>query len=78
MFYTNLKKVRVDQAGPSQEPNHEANNGSKVQEFIDSVTEICGENCGGDDDLMEDAIHLEAKQVKGNNKVRGSQLNTDQ
>ena len=68
MFYTNLKKVRVDQAGPSQEPDHEADNGSKVYEFIDSDNEICG----WDDDLMEDAIHLEAKQVKGNKKAKGS------
>jgi hypothetical protein len=42
MFYTNLKKVRVDQARPSQEPDHEADNGSEVHEFIDSDNEICG------------------------------------
>ena len=68
MFYTNLKKVRVNQAGPSQEPDHEADNGSEAHEFIDSDNEIYG----FDDDLMEDAIHLEAKQVKGNKKAKGS------
>jgi len=40
----------------------------KFHEFIDSDNEIFG----WDDDLMEDAIHLEAKQVKGNKKAKGS------
>jgi hypothetical protein len=54
---------------PSQQPDDEDGSGSEV-ELMDSDNEICG----GDDDLMEDAIHFEVKQVKSNKKAKGSQL----
>ena len=65
VFYTDVNKGRVDQAGPSQELD-----GDEEEEFVDSDYDI-GD---GDDDLLEDAVDLEVPEVKGNKKAKGSQL----
>ena len=67
VFYTDVNKGRVEQAGPSQEPD-----GDEEEEFVDSDYDIGG----GDDDLLEDAVNLEVPEVKGNKKAKGSQLKT--
>ena len=67
VFYTDVNKGRVDQAGPSQELD-----GDEEEEFVDSDYDI-GD---GDDDLLEDAVDLEVPEVKGNKKAKGSQLKT--
>ena len=67
VFYTDVNKGRVEQAGPSQEPD-----GDEEEEFVDSDYDIGG----GDDDLLEDAVNLEVPEVKGNKKAKGNQLKT--
>ncbi|CAN6373171.1 unnamed protein product [Urochloa humidicola] len=69
VFYTDLKKGRVDQAGSSKEIDDDSE--YEQQDIIDSDYEISD----GDEDLLEDAIDLTVPQVKGKKKkAKGSQL----
>jgi hypothetical protein len=69
VFYTDLKKGRVDQVGSSK-PSDDVDE-YEQQEFIDNDYEISD----GDEDLFEDAVEMTVPQVKGKKKkAKGSQL----
>ena len=73
VFYTDPKKGRVDQAGPSQQPDGDEQqepDGDEQQELFDSDYDLSD----GDDDLLEDAVNLDVPKVRGNKKAKGSQL----
>ena len=81
VFYTDPKKGRVDQAGPSQQPDGDEQqepdgdeqqepDGDEQQELLDSDYDLSD----GDDDLLEDAVNLDVPKVRGNKKAKGSQL----
>ena len=81
VFYTGVNKGRVDQAGPSQQPDgdeqqepdgdeHQEPDGDEQQELFDSDYDLSD----GDDDLLEDAVNLDVPKVRGNKKAKGSQL----
>ncbi|XP_002467844.2 uncharacterized protein LOC8080815 [Sorghum bicolor] len=69
VFYTDLKKGRVDQVGSSK-ASYDAG-GDEQQDFCDTDYEISD----GDEDLLEDAVEINLPQVKGKNKkAKDSQL----
>lgn len=74
MFYTDLKKGRVEQ-GPSSEGNSEVvseRSSAGEDMYVDSDYEIEG------DDLFEDNVDMDASVAKDNKKARGSMLKTFQ
>lgn len=81
VFYIDLKKGRVDQAGPGQQPDGDEQqesdgdeqqepDGDEQQELFDSDYDLSD----GDDDLLEDAVNLDMPKVRGNKKANGSHL----
>ncbi|KAK3146934.1 hypothetical protein QOZ80_3BG0275340 [Eleusine coracana subsp. coracana] len=69
VFYTDLKKGRVDQARSSKENDEPIE--YEEQDFFDSDYEISD----GDEDLLEDVVDMTVPTVKGKNKkANGSQL----
>ncbi|CAO2194483.1 unnamed protein product [Urochloa humidicola] len=72
IFYTDLRKGRVDQAGPSNREHEGAHNEEiePEEEFIDSDYDIDG----GDDDLLDEDVEVDIKFLKDNKKAKGSQL----
>jgi hypothetical protein len=70
VFYTDLKKGRVEQSAENQEPVEEPEYEEEEQDFFDSDYDISD----GDEDLFEDEVHLNVPVKKGNKKAKGSQL----
>lgn len=69
VFYTDLKKGRVDQAGSSKENDEPIE--YEQADFVDSDYEISD----GDEDLLEDVVDMTVPTVKGKKKkAKGSQL----
>lgn len=72
VFYTDMKKGRVEQ-GPSKQEHkegHSKDSDPEEVQFMDSDYEIDG----GDDELFEGNVDTVVKSVKDNKKARGSQL----
>ncbi|CAN6321157.1 unnamed protein product [Urochloa humidicola] len=67
VFYTDLKKGRVEQGREDNIPDEDDSDESQDEYFIDSDNEIDG----GDDDLFEDLV---VDVGKGNKKAKGSKL----